>query len=90
MSCTVTNSFRRAAGFSIIELLVAMVISLVTVVVIGQVMAVSEEHKRAATTGSDAMVNGALALYAIERDAKSAGYGMTTALDSLGCEIRAQ
>lgn len=77
-------------GFSIVELLVAMAIGIIVVAVIGQVMAVSEEQKRAATTGADAMVNGALALYTIERDVKSAGYGMATTLGSLGCEVRAK
>lgn len=83
-------TLKTATGFSLVELLVAMVIGLITVVVIGQVMAASEAYKRTATTGADAMVNGALALYTVERDAKSAGFGMTTVMGALGCEIRAK
>lgn len=83
------NFRRNSAGFSIIELLVAMAIGLITVVVIGQVMAVSEGQKRTTTGGTDAMVNAALALYTIERDIKSAGYGMIPMMASLGCELRA-
>ncbi|MFC5300490.1 PilW family protein [Azospira restricta] len=79
---------RTAAGFTLVELLVAMVIGLITVVVIGQVMAVAEERKRAITSGADTTLNGALALYTVERDVKSAGYGLTTVLSALGCEIR--
>lgn len=80
----------KALGFSLVELLVAMAIGIIVVVVIGQVMAVSEEQKRAATTGSDTMVNGSLSLYTVERDIKSAGYGMAVALGALGCEVRAK
>ncbi|HEX5804603.1 MAG TPA: PilW family protein [Azospira sp.] len=76
------------AGFTLVELLVAMVIGLITVVVIGQVMAVAEGRKRATTTAADTTVSSALALYTVERDLKSAGYGLTTVLSALGCDIR--
>ncbi|MBI2306585.1 MAG: PilW family protein [Rhodocyclales bacterium] len=79
---------RRSSGFSLVELLVAMFVGLITVVVVGQVMAVSEERKRSVTSGSDTTVNGALALYTVERDVKSSGYGLTTVIGVLGCEIR--
>lgn len=75
-------------GFSLVELLVAMLVGLITVIVIGQVMAVSEGRKRATTTAGDTTVGSALALYALERELRSAGYGLTTVLASLGCEIR--
>jgi type IV pilus assembly protein PilW len=74
-------------GFSLVELLVAMLIGLITVVVVGQVMAVSEERKRSVTTGSDTTINGALSLFTVERDVKSSGYGLTTVLSVLGCDI---
>ncbi|HJW24422.1 MAG TPA: PilW family protein [Rhodocyclaceae bacterium] len=76
------------SGFTIVELLVGMLIGIITAVVIGQVMALSEGQKRTATSGSDTQVNGALALYAIERDAKNAGYGMTSVSSGgIGCEV---
>lgn len=78
----------RVAGFSLVELLVAMVIGLVTVTVVGQVMAVAEARKRATTMAADTTVGGALALFTVERDLKSAGYGLTTILGALGCEIK--
>ena len=80
--------YRKSTGLSLVELLVAMAVGLIVVIVIGQLVSASEGQKRTATSGADAMVNGALALYTIERDAKSAGYGMTTNMSSMGCEIR--
>lgn len=81
---------RRSAGFSLVEIMVGLTIGLITVLVVGQVMQVAEARKRAATSGADAIVNGALGLYMIERDGKNAGYGMTTVKESVGCEIRAK
>ncbi len=77
-------------GFSLIELMVSLLIGMITVVVIMQVMAFSEGQKRTTTTGSDAQVNGNLALFTIEREAKNAGWGMVTAINSIGCPIKAQ
>lgn len=75
-------------GFTIVELLIGMLIGIITAMVIGQVMSVAEGQKRTATSGSDTQVNGALALYTIERDAKNSGYGMTTvATGGVGCEV---
>jgi type IV pilus assembly protein PilW len=53
-------------------------------------MQVAEARKRSSTSGADTIVNATLGLYTIERDAKNAGYGMTTVRNSIGCEIRAQ
>ncbi len=85
-----TEKLKFSAGFSLIELMVGMTIGLVTVLVVTQVMAVSESHRKAASSGSDSVVNAALGLYTIERDGKNAGYGMSTIAGSVGCEIRAK
>lgn len=77
-------------GFTLIELLVAMLLGLVTVLVVAQVMLMTESRKRTTTSGSDANVNSAMALHTIERDARNAGFGMTTVLSAIGCEIRAK
>ena len=81
---------RPARGFTLIELMVGMVIGLLTTLVIAQMLVVSEGHRRTTASGSEAQVNGALALYAIQRDVQMAGYGMTTAADGIGCAIRAR
>lgn len=81
---------RQQLGFTLIELLVAMLLGLVTVLVVAQVMLMAESRKRTATSGSDATVTGAMALYTMERDARNAGFGMTTSAAALGCEIKAK
>ena len=78
---------KRAAGFSMVELMVAIVISLVGSIVVFQVYAVFEGQKRTTTSGGDAQSNAALALFAIEREARMAGYGMNN-VDFLGCDVK--
>ncbi|MEW5709773.1 PilW family protein [Pelomicrobium sp. G1] len=79
---------RPSAGFSLVEIMVAVVIALIGVVVVFQVFAVSEGYKRTTTSGGDAQTNGALALFTIERDARMAGYGINDG-DLLSCKILA-
>ena len=84
------RAVRREFGFTLIELMIGVLIGALSSLVIAKVFAFSEAQRRATTSGSDAQVNGALALYSIQRDAQMAGYGLTSSLDALGCEIRAQ
>lgn len=65
-------------GFSLIELLVGVAITLIATIVIFQVFAVSERHKRTTTGVSDAQTNGALSLYILEREIRMAGSGYLT------------
>lgn len=81
---------RQATGFSLIELMVAMMIGLITVLATAQALQLSGSRKQTATSGSDATITGAMALYTIERDARNAGFGMTTSANALSCEIRAK
>lgn len=79
---------RRMRGFSLVEILVGLLIGLITTVVVAQILSQSEARKRTAVSGTDALIDATLALYAIERDAKNAGFGMTTvATGGVGCEI---
>ncbi|HEV8262172.1 MAG TPA: PilW family protein [Burkholderiales bacterium] len=78
---------RGFQGFSLVEILVAMVISLLGVLIIFQVFELSEGIKRTSTGGGDAQQNGLLALVAIERDARMSGFGINyTPL--LGCPVQ--
>lgn len=83
---------RRAAqrGVSLIELMVGVVVALLATLVITQTLVFAEAQKRTTTSGADAQVNGALALYSLQRDLQMAGYGMTSTAAALGCEIRAR
>jgi type IV pilus assembly protein PilW len=80
----------RERGFTLLELMIGVLIGALSSLVIAKVLAFSEGQRRTTTHGSDAQVNGALALDAIQRDAQMAGYGMSSALDALGCAIKAQ
>jgi type IV pilus assembly protein PilW len=72
-------------GFGLIEVMVAMIIGMLASIVIFQVSSVSERQKRTTTGSADAQTNAAFALYAIERDAKMAGFGLEA--DTLaGCK----
>src|SRR5438445_1739374 len=73
-------------GFSMVELLVAMLIGLIGMIIIFQVFEVSESIKRSTTSGGDAQQNGAIALYTIERDFKNAGMGFNDT-GFVGCNI---
>lgn len=68
--------FKKQAGFSLVELMVAALIGLIGTIVIFQVFAVFEGQKRATTSGGDAQSNLALSMHAMERDARQAGFGI--------------
>ena len=65
-------------GFSLIEILIALVIGLLTTLVIVQVFSVFEGQKRSTTGTADAQVNGNIALYNLQREIQLAGYGLPT------------
>jgi len=69
------TSHFHSYGFSLVEILVAMVIALLGTIIIFQVFAVSEGIRRTSTSGGDAQQFGALALFTLERDVRVAGYG---------------
>src|SRR2546430_8649133 len=73
-------------GFSMVELLVAMLIGLIGMIIIFQVFEVSEGIKRTTTSGGDAQQNGVIALYTMERGFKDAGMGIKDT-GFVGCHI---
>jgi len=77
-------------GLSLIDILVGLVIGMIGIVVVFQVLAVSEDRKRTTVTGSDAQSAGAIGLYALTRDVQIGGYGFATAdTKQLGCLVKA-
>jgi type IV pilus assembly protein PilW len=74
-------------GFSLVEIMVAMVIGLLSMLVIIQVFSMFEGQKRTTTGGDDAQNTGAIALYELQRDVRQSGYG-TSALRLLGCSVQ--
>ena len=85
-----TRTCAHQRGFTLIELMVGLVLGLLTLLVITQVLLFAEGKRRTLTMGSDAQVNGALALYAIQRDIQMAGYGAVASPDALGCPVKGQ
>lgn len=87
---TLKHPRTRQAGFTLVELMVGIALALITTVIVAQVMWAAEGSRRTTTQGSDAQVNGALALYTVQRDLQMAGYGVVNNADVLGCEVRGQ
>lgn len=83
-----TNTKNRAeSGFSLVELMVALVIGLVATLVIQQVLTAFEGQKRTSTSGTDAQINGSLALFTLEQAVRQAGYGLFGADGKLLCPL---
>ena len=78
---TANGKMNRQRGFSLVELMVAVVIGLIGTVVMFQVFAVSEGQKRSISSGGDAQQNGSVALFAIERDLRNTAQGMRPLID---------
>jgi len=81
-----TFRFRRlrSAGFTLVEIMIGLLIGMIAIVVIMETFAVSEGYKRTSTSGSDAQVNGGVALYLLQREIRLAGYGMNSLVPT-GC-----
>lgn len=73
-------------GFTLVEIMVGMLLGMFGVIIMMQVFALSEERKRITTSGGDATSEGVMAVYALQRDIRQAGYGFT-ALGMLGCTV---
>lgn len=79
---------RTQGGFTLVELMVGVLLGLLTTVVIAQVMSFAEGQKRNTTSGSDAQLSGALALYTLQRDIQMAGFGLTVNPAAMGCSVK--
>lgn len=75
---------RRQSGMSLIELMVGMAVGLIGIVIITHLYLKNEEYKRSTSGVGTAQVNGAIAMYSIERDFRMAGFGFNNAA-ALGC-----
>ena len=74
----------RQAGMSLMELMVGMTVGLIGIVIITHLYLKNEEYKRSTSGAGTAQVNGAIALYSLERDLRMAGFGFNNAA-ALGC-----
>lgn len=76
---------KAQGGFSLVEIMVGALLGLIGTIVIFQVFAVSEEQKRNTTGAGDAVQTASTALYQLQRDAMSAGAGMSKFI--YGCPV---
>ena len=77
---------RPAAGFTLVEIMVGMVIGMLGLIIMMQVFSLSEGQKRTTTGGGDALSNGAIALFGLQRDLRQAGFGVSDP-NLLGCTV---
>lgn len=82
------RSLKFMRGFSLIELLVALVISLLGALAIMQIYVGSETGKRATGSLAEAQSGGMVAMFAIEREIQQAGLGFMN-MATLGCNAHA-
>ena len=71
----------RAHGFSLVEIMIAVVVGMVGILVIMQVFLVAEGQKRTTTGGADAQENALMTMFTLERDLRAAGLGLV----GMGC-----
>jgi type IV pilus assembly protein PilW len=90
MRSRLPSAKRRAAGFTLIELMIGLGIGLLASLAVTHVLVNHEGQKRATTSGSDANVNGALALSTVQRTVQSAGYGFAAAPGVIYCPLKAK
>lgn len=63
-------------GFSLIELMIGLLLGSIAAAAIFGTIVTFEKQRRTIGSGSDMQQNGLLALYAIEQDARDAGFGL--------------
>src|SRR5579871_3633163 len=85
------HGYRAVAGFSLIELMVGVLISLIGTLAMLFAFAQFEGQKRRTTAGNDAQENGSFAAYELERVLRTAGSGMIQGknYNLPGCPIKA-
>jgi type IV pilus assembly protein PilW len=69
-------TLNRLRGFSLVELLVGIVISIICTLGMLAAFASYESQKRSTTNGSDAQQNGSFSTFTLEREIRTAGSGL--------------
>ena len=76
MNAISKTDLRQHRGFTLIELMVGMLISLIGTLAMLSAFALFEGQKRTTTAGNDAQENGSFVTYELERQIRSAGSGL--------------
>lgn len=80
------SSKKESAGFSLVEIMVAMVIGLLGILIMLQVYSNSEAQKRTTTGGDEAQNAAAITLFGLQRDIQQSGWGISS-VNLLGCNV---
>ena len=83
------SPFNHQSGFGLIEVLVGLLIGLIGIIVMFQVLSVSEARKRSTAGSSELQISGSIAMYMLDRDIRAAGYGFANGVDDLNCSVEA-
>ena len=75
-----------SAGFSLVEVMVAIAIGMLGIIVMMNVFSMFEGQKRTTTGGDDAISSGAVSLYGLQRNIQQSGWGFN-AKEILGCSV---
>ncbi|MCL2346331.1 MAG: PilW family protein [Desulfobulbus sp.] len=90
MTKSMFSSHRRQTGFSLVELMVALVIGLIVSLAVFQVLQTYEGKKRTTTSVNDINQAGNYAIFVLDKLVRSAGNGITQGDSSfLGCVLNA-
>lgn len=76
---------RASGGFSLVEIMVAMVVGALGVTLMMQLFALSEGQKRSITGGGDAQTNAAIAVSVLRTEIVQGGYGFVYGL--MNCDL---
>ncbi len=74
---TTNSTQRRLSGFTLVEVMVAMVIGMLGIIIMMQMFALFEGQKRTTSGGDDAQNSATIALYGIQQNIQQAGYCFT-------------
>ncbi len=82
------GSLSTQRGFTLIELMIGIVLTLLATFIIFKTFEVSEARKRASTGAADAQQTGTLMTYGMSRIVRQAGAGLVTTQNLFGCDLK--
>ncbi|MDO8596027.1 MAG: PilW family protein [Sulfuricaulis sp.] len=75
---------RSGRGFSLVEIMIAVVVGMLGILIIMQVFLVAEGQKRTTTGGADAQENALMTMFTLEREFRIAGLGLVVGPPPVG------
>src|SRR5690606_34398980 len=82
------NRKRKEEGQFILDMMIGLTMSFITILTIYSVYSKFENYKRTTASISQSVGNAHIGLFALEKNAKLVGYGLNN-INFLGCEVNA-